>query len=239
MREWRDCCAIMMKVHELLEKVTFNKSTRIIEDSSMEDLDKGIFGALALFLVFVDYIPYVASILKGKTKPHLYSWIIWATLGILAFAMQASSGLNPGLWATAASAAFGVFIIGHCLLKSKNQSATLSDKVCLAVALLAIPVWLLEKNAVIAMSLVSGIGLLAAWPTLRKSIKAPKEEALFPWTISAVWPVISLFAVSEFTLVTQIYFTGQILANWSIFLTLLWGRISWRDKVLLQAASYR
>ena len=205
----------------------------------MEDLDKGIFGALALFLVFVDYIPYLWSILKGHTKPHLYSWIIWASVGVLAFSMQAGSGLNAGLWATAASAGFGLFIIGHCLLKNKNQKATGSDKFCLFIALLTIPVWLLEKNPVIAMSLVTSISLLAAWPTLRKSINKPFEEALFPWTISAVWPVISLFAIEEFTLVTQIYFTGQVIANWSIFLTLVWGRLSPRTASLLPGMPYR
>lgn len=205
----------------------------------MEDLDKGLFGALALFLVFVDYIPYVGSILKGKTKPHIYSWIVWTTVGALAFFMQAGKGLNPGLWATAASAAFGLFITMHCFIKNKKQRATVSDKVCLTVALLTIPVWLLQNDPFIAMCLVSAISMFATWPTLRKSISKPMEEALFPWTISACWPVISLFAIEQFTPVTIVYFSGQIIANWSIFLTLAWGRFGRGEVSPVVSGTYR
>ncbi|KKU90276.1 MAG: hypothetical protein UY21_C0025G0011 [Microgenomates group bacterium GW2011_GWA1_48_10] len=49
---------------------------------------KNLLGIVATFLVFVGYIPYTRDILKGKTKPHLYSWFLWAFVTWIAFALQ-------------------------------------------------------------------------------------------------------------------------------------------------------
>lgn len=191
----------------------------------MEALDKGVWGAIALTLVFLDYIPYLLSIKSGKTKPHVYSWILWASVNCLAFLAQIGKGANAGIWATGASGVFG-FIIAIVAFKNRtDQTITKSDKVCFLAALLAIPIWLLSKNALVAVSVAALISLFSSWPTFRKSLTNPESEALFPWTLSALWPIVSVFAVSEYTAVTLIYLISQIIANGAIFLVVAWGRL--------------
>ena len=39
---------------------------------------KEIFAAVALVLTFVAFVPYFWSIWQAKTRPHVFSWLIWA-----------------------------------------------------------------------------------------------------------------------------------------------------------------
>ncbi len=44
---------------------------------------KEIIGGIAVALTFIAYIPYYRDILKGKTRPHIYSWSLWGLLTVL------------------------------------------------------------------------------------------------------------------------------------------------------------
>jgi len=51
----------------------------------MTILVKEFFSAIAILLTFVAFIPYIRSILQGKTSPHAFSWIIWASVTFIVF----------------------------------------------------------------------------------------------------------------------------------------------------------
>lgn len=40
---------------------------------------KIILGLVAVVVGFVGYIPYLRDLFKGTTKPHVFSWGVWAT----------------------------------------------------------------------------------------------------------------------------------------------------------------
>ncbi len=64
-----------------------------------------ILGALAVTIGMIGYAPYLWSIFKGRTKPHLFSWFIWGVLTAIAFAIQISEGAGAGAWVTGITAA--------------------------------------------------------------------------------------------------------------------------------------
>jgi hypothetical protein len=39
---------------------------------------KSIFSALASVIIVIAYYPYIRDIFLKKTKPHIYTWLIWA-----------------------------------------------------------------------------------------------------------------------------------------------------------------
>ena len=43
-------------------------------------LSNEVFSAIAMVLTFVAFYPYIRAILKGKTRPHVFSWFIWAAV---------------------------------------------------------------------------------------------------------------------------------------------------------------
>ena len=43
---------------------------------------------LAIVAGFIGYVLYIRNILAGKTKPHAFSWFVWAFIAGIAFAAQ-------------------------------------------------------------------------------------------------------------------------------------------------------
>ena len=65
---------------------------------------KNIIGIVAIALTFIGYAPYFRDLIKGKTKPHIFSWFIWAIVTSIIFALQVSAGAGLGSVVTLAVA---------------------------------------------------------------------------------------------------------------------------------------
>lgn len=44
------------------------------------------------------YYPYIRDILRGKNKPHIFSWIVFVIMDIIAFLIQFNDNAGPGAW---------------------------------------------------------------------------------------------------------------------------------------------
>src|ERR1700722_1412247 len=64
----------------------------------MMNLMKEVVGFASLLIAIVGYVPYVKNILKGNTKPHALSWLVWAVLSAIAFAVQLTHNAGAGAW---------------------------------------------------------------------------------------------------------------------------------------------
>lgn len=53
---------------------------------------KVILGFVATGLAIISYVPYIREMLNGKTKPHTFSWLIWAIITYIAGAAQLAGG---------------------------------------------------------------------------------------------------------------------------------------------------
>lgn len=54
---------------------------------------------IAVVLTFVGYAPYIRDTIKGKTKPHVYTWFVWGLVTAIAYALQLRGGGR--LWLSA------------------------------------------------------------------------------------------------------------------------------------------
>src|SRR3989338_5771506 len=72
---------------------------------------KTILGGVAAILAFVSSFIYIRDIFRGNSKPHTYTWLIWAIVTWIAFGGQWVSGGGPGAWATGASAVLSTFTL--------------------------------------------------------------------------------------------------------------------------------
>jgi hypothetical protein len=83
----------------------------------MEHLTKEIFGAAAVVLAIVNYLPYLIGSLTGKSTPHVFTWSLWFLLTSVAFFAQFTSGGGIGSWATGITA-FIILLIAISSLRS-------------------------------------------------------------------------------------------------------------------------
>lgn len=169
-------------------------------------------------IAIISYIPYISHILSGKTKPHAFSWFIWALLCFIAGFAQISGGGGVGASIVLTTGVISVAIACFSL-RQRAVKITKGDWLCLIGALLAIPLWVITKRPLLSVILVSLIDIVAFLPTIRKSYHAPHQETLSTQVLSAVKHCITVAAQQRYTLTTVLY-PGS-LAIMTIFFTLM------------------
>ena len=135
---------------------------------------KEIVGVTAIILAFVAYVPYVRDIIKGKTKPHVYSWFVWGLAGLIIFALQILGGAGIGAYVTLSAALISllVFVLG---LRNGKKDITKLDTIFFITALLSLSFWIFANQPVVSVILLTAVDIFGFLPTVRKSWNKPFE----------------------------------------------------------------
>lgn len=173
---------------------------------------KDVFGVVAVILTFVGYIPYIRDTIKGKTKPHVYSWFIWAFVTFIIFALQVFGHAGAGAFVTLATGllCLTIFILG---MKDGQKDITKFDTVTFVISLIAIGIWVFAKQPVISVVLITTINTLANLPTIRKSWNKPYTETLFTWELGAIRNLLGIVALESYSVLTWLYPVSSLLVN--------------------------
>jgi hypothetical protein len=181
---------------------------------------KALFAALATILIFVAYVPYIRDTLKGKTKPHIYSWSLWGILSVLVAAIQFNKGAGIGALVTLTTGliSFFIFFLG---LKNGKRDITKLDTAIFVTAIAATFIWLFAKQPLTSMILLVGAGTLGSFPTFRKSWQKPHEETLFYWSLSPVRHLLNIGAIASYNAVTLLNPVTWVIINTAMALLLI------------------
>ena len=163
---------------------------------------KTIISLIAGVLVLVSYFFYIKSIFKGKSKPHVFTWGLWAVIVFILFLLQRSSGAGYGSLPTLVVAILCLVVLILSLVKESNKNIRNIDIIFLLVTILTIPIWLLVKAPIISTVLLLIVYSLAGEATIRKSWIDPHSEIITLWAINALRALLSIFALSKFNFIT-------------------------------------
>lgn len=172
---------------------------------------KVLISFLAILLSFIGYFIYIRSILKGKTKPHAFSWFVWGVLTVIVLAAQFTAGAGFGIWITGFTA-LACFAIAALALKYDEISFPVIDWLCLIGAFIAIGFWVYMKDPMWAVVLITLADFITWIPTIRKAYVRPYWEHPVLFGMCAIKFFLSLFALTTFNLSTALY---------SIYLTIM------------------
>jgi len=191
---------------------------------------KDLLGFLSIALTFAGYVPYFHSIFKRRTKPHMFTWLTWALINLIAFAGQFVSGAGAGSWSIGASffLCLTVAVLSPVLGKI---NATRSDWLAFGVALSAIPLWVITKDPLSALILIALINVVGGFPTFRKTYDDPFSESLSAWSIYTVRSTVVLFAVEVYSLATLIIPLTALAINAGLVLLLVWRREACKKEI--------
>jgi hypothetical protein len=167
-------------------------------------LDKSVLGTLSVTVGLISLVPYLVDVVRGRTKPHMFSWLIWGMVMAIACAAQWAADAGPGAWWTLCSA-LGCLSIAALSLWQGEKNITRSDWWALVFAFLAIPLWYVTEEPLWSVILVTCIDISGYYPTFRKSYLKPYEEHATAFSIGAVGCFISICAMESFTLTTVLY----------------------------------
>jgi hypothetical protein len=182
-----------------------------------------ILASFAIILTLIGYAQYFRSMFAGKTKPHMFSWIIWASLTAIAYFAQVSDGAGIGSWVTALTALISFYIAGYAYFYGEKET-TKSDWATFIAGISAIPVWLLTDNPLYAVLLVTLIDALGFYPTFRKSWSKPDEETLVHYNLAGLKFLFACFALEHVSWITALYPASLIFMNWLFVIYVLLRR---------------
>lgn len=183
---------------------------------------KIIFGFIATLIALVSYVPYIRDVLKGKTKPHAFSWFVWGLLTAIGFAVQVVEHGGAGAWALGITVPLCLFICLYAFFKG-NREFSLFDWLSLAGSLLAIFLWWLTGDPFLAVILISIADVVGFFPTFYKSYYRPQDETSSMYSLSAIKYLFSLVASQSYTLTLAFYPGVLVIAN-GVFVLMLFIR---------------
>jgi len=173
---------------------------------------KIIFAFLALVVSLFAFYPYLRDIFLNRTKPHIYTWLIWTiTQGTAVFALWYGGGGWGAVELTIGT--FLVFIIFLFSIKKGTKNITKSDTIILFIALLSVIVWWKLDNPILAIVMVSLIDLFGYIPSWRKCWFNPYSETLSTWVLFAIGNIFAIFALNEYNILTLTYLITIIVGN--------------------------
>jgi len=180
---------------------------------------KIILGLIAVVIALAGYIPYFKDIFRGKTKPHAFTWLVWASLTGIAFFGQLFDGGGAGAWVTGFTALVS-FVIFFLAIGRGEKNITPSDKWSLSGAVVALILWFLTDSPLGSVILITLIDALGFYPTFRKSYHKPHEETMLTFFLSGLKFIIAIIALQNYSVVTYLYPASLVLMNF-IFVGLL------------------
>lgn len=187
-------------------------------------LSPELIGTLSIILAIAGYYRYVQTMLQRKTKPHAFSWAIWALLTGIAFVAQVSDGAGAGAWAIGFTALVCGLISIFAFAGYGEKSITRGDWISLIFCLSAIPLWIITEDPLWSVLLITTIDMVSYYPTFRKSYIKPYEENLFHYSVATLKFVLSMMALENISIITALYPASLIFANVIFVMMVAWRR---------------
>jgi hypothetical protein len=175
--------------------------------------------AATIFIVAA-YFPYIRDIKRGKTRPHPYSWFISGFITFIVFSLQFADKGGVGTIPTFVGAVAGI-VVFVLSLGPKRPKITISDTVFFISALIATGIWLIAKQPLTSVILLTLIDILAFAPTIRKSWRQPDQETAVSYFANATRFAFSVIALQNYTPITVLYPASSVLVDGSIGIYLL------------------
>jgi len=171
-----------------------------------------LFGVASVLIQLVGFSLYTLSAFREGTKPHPFTWLVFAVIDGTVFVAQLLHGGGPGAWLLGLTTFTGSLLFLLSLWRGEKHIARM-DWVCLVTAFVGIGAWQMTGNALYAVVLASLVDAIAKVPTLRKSYVRPHEESLTIWITGMINFSLSIAALSSKSLVTVLFPAEIITTN--------------------------
>ena len=175
---------------------------------------------MAVLVEFISYFVYLHSIYKGHTKPHAFTWFVWAILNVVGFAAVLVAGGEAGSWVLGVNA-IACFAIAGVGFYQRHVDYDLYDWLALFGGLFGTFLWWFTKNPLYAVILVSLSDCLAFSLTIRKAYKFPLEENVSSFAAGILYYILAIIALENYSVTTWLYHAVIILLDATLVATIL------------------
>ena len=184
---------------------------------------KSIISIFVVLLTLAGYIPYILDIFKRKTTPHAFTWFSVSLTAFVAYGLQIVGGAGVGALPMLAVSVICLFVFILSLFRGTKDIKKF-DVVFLLLSLVALFLWLVVKQPVWSVILITLSEIFGYIPTIRKSWHKPYSETLVLYEISAFRHGLAILALEKLNILTVLYPSVWALTNLVITIILLFRR---------------
>ena len=166
---------------------------------------KLIFSVIAIVLAIIGFVPYIALILRGQVKPHVFSWVIWGITTTIIFFAQLEAEGGVGAWPIGLSGFVTIFIAILAYIKRGDATISKLDWGFLIVALASLPLWYITNDPLWTVVILTTVDMIGFGPTFRKAYHRPFEESRVFFIIIILRNVCSVVALEAYSVTTVLF----------------------------------
>jgi hypothetical protein len=181
---------------------------------------KELAAGAAVAITVVGSGPYLIGTLRGRIRPHAFTWLIWSVTTLIAFLGQLAGGGGIGAAAAGASACVGIVIGGYAFWRG-DRSYTRLDWLCLTGASVALVAWAFTGGPLTALILIALVDAAGAVPTIRKAFLKPHEEGISPFVLANVKWLLAIYALDHLNALTLLFPATTAAVNTAIITVVL------------------
>ena len=151
-------------------------------------------GVLAGLVGIADTIPYVGDTLRGTTRPHRGTWLIWSVLAIVVCLSQRADGASWSLLMVGTQAVLTTLIFGLAIGRGEG-GVSAGDALMIAIASGGVLGWIVAEEPIIATACVVAADLIAAAMMVPKTDCDPDSETLATFAFASLGGLLAAGAV--------------------------------------------
>lgn len=159
---------------------------------------QSIFSLLGTIFTLLCFVPYIVTILQGKTKPNRATWWVWATNGTVLTLGNLAAGADYTILPIVCSVA-AQWCVALLSIKHGEGGWNPLDRKCLMASGISFILWRILEYDLIAIILPLLVDVLAAIPTLKKSYLFPETEDLLTYILYTLGGLFTVFAIQEWS----------------------------------------
>lgn len=169
---------------------------------------------LGVAIQLVGITSYIKETLKGNTKPNKVTWLMWSIAPLIATFAALSDGVKLSVLPVFMSG-FGPLLVFITSFINKNSYWKIEkfDIFCGLCSILALILWGITKEPIIAIIFAIASDGFAAIPTLIKGWKYPETETAGPFTAGLFSALTSFGAIKMWSFSEIAFPTYLIIIN--------------------------
>lgn len=167
---------------------------------------------------------YMASILRGKSRPHRMTRLLMVMIGALSLGALLAAHDRAGVWLALVSFVQAVAIWMLSFKRGMGGRDRL-DFVCFGLCLAGIVLWLASGESLFGLGMSIVADMVACVPSLRKTVRWPHTESLAFYALDTVAGICIMLA-SVRTPAALLYPAYIVLINGVFVLVIWWPRKS-------------
>ena len=155
-----------------------------------------VLGIAAALVGIADTIPYVRDTLRGSTRPHRGTWLVWSVLAVVVCFSMEADGASWSL-PMAATQAVLITLIFTLSVGRGVGGAGGADCVMLVIAGAGVAGWLLADAPLVATACVVAADLIAVAMMVPKTYRDPHSETLSTFALAGLSGALATGAVAS------------------------------------------